>query len=137
MKTEKGDIRIEFFDEDAPNTVKNFKNLIQDGFYDGLNFHRVIPNFVIQGGCPNGTGTGGPGYHIPCEINTQKHLTGSLSMAHAGKDTGGSQFFICHSPQPHLDGVHTVFGQTSDMDVVNLIEPGDTIISVSVDESTE
>jgi|TARA_B100001750_G_C15039015_1_gene365686 peptidyl-prolyl cis-trans isomerase B (cyclophilin B) len=137
MKTEKGDIRIEFFDGDAPNTVKNFKNLIQDGFYDGLNFHRVIPNFVIQGGCPNGTGTGGPGYHIPCEINTQKHLTGSLSMAHAGKDTGGSQFFICHSPQPHLDGVHTVFGRTLDMDVVNSIEPGDTIISVSADESTE
>ena len=137
MKTEKGDIRIEFFDEDAPNTVKNFKDLIQDGFYDGLNFHRVIPNFVIQGGCPNGTGTGGPGYHIPCEINTQKHLTGSLSMAHAGKDTGGSQFFICHSPQPHLDGVHTVFGKTADMDVVNSIEPGDTIISVGVDESTE
>ena len=137
MKTEKGDICIEFFDEDAPNTVKNFKNLIQDGFYDGLNFHRVIPNFVIQGGCPNGTGTGGPGYHIPCEINTQKHLTGSLSMAHAGKDTGGSQFFICHSPQPHLDGVHTVFGQTSDTDVVNSIEPGDTIISVGVDELTE
>ncbi len=137
MKTEKGDIHIEFFDEDAPNTVKNFKNLIQDGFYDGLNFHRVIPNFVIQGGCPNGTGTGGPGYHIPCEINTQKHLAGSLSMAHAGKDTGGSQFFICHSPQPHLDGVHTVFGKTLDMDVVNSIEPGDTIISVGVDESTE
>ena len=137
MKTEKGDIRIEFFDEDAPDTVKNFKNLIQDGFYDGLNFHRVIPNFVIQGGCPNGTGTGGPGYHIPCEINTQKHLTGSLSMAHAGKDTGGSQFFICHSPQPHLDGVHTVFGKTPDMDVVNSIEPGDTIISVGVDELTE
>ena len=137
MKTEKGDIHIEFFDEDAPNTVKNFKNLIQDGFYDGLNFHRVIPNFVIQGGCPNGTGTGGPGYHIPCEINTQKHLAGSLSMAHAGKDTGGSQFFICHSPQPHLDGVHTVFGRTLDMDVVNSIEPGDTIISVSAEESTE
>ena len=137
MKTEKGDICIEFFDEDAPNTVKNFENLIQDGFYDGLNFHRVIPNFVIQGGCPNGTGTGGPGYHIPCEINTQKHLAGSLSMAHAGKDTGGSQFFICHSPQSHLDGVHTVFGKTSDMDVVNSIEPGDTIISVSIDESTE
>ena len=137
MKTEKGDIHIEFFDKDAPNTVKNFKDLIQDGFYDGLNFHRVIPNFVIQGGCPNGTGTGGPGYHIPCEINTQKHLTGSLSMAHAGKDTGGSQFFICHSPQPHLDSVHTVFGKTSDMDVVNSIEPGDTIISVGVDESTE
>ena len=137
MRTEKGDIRIEFFYEDAPNTVKNFKDLIQNGFYDGLNFHRVIPNFVIQGGCPNGNGTGGPGYHIPCEINTQKHLTGSLSMAHAGKDTGGSQFFICHSPQPHLDGVHTVFGKTADMDVVNSIEPGDAIISVGVDESTE
>ena len=137
IKTEKGDLRIEFFDENAPNTVKNFIDLIQDGFYDGLNFHRVIPNFVIQGGCPNGTGTGGPGYHIPCEINIQKHLTGSLSMAHAGKDTGGSQFFICHSPQPHLDGVHTVFGKTADMDVVNSIEPGDAIISVGVDESTE
>ena len=137
MKTEKGDIRIELFDEDAPNTVKNFIDLIQDSFYDGLNFHRVIPNFIIQGGCPNGTGTGGPGHHIACEINTKKHLTGSLSMAHAGKDTGGSQFFICHSPQPHLDGVHTVFGQTSDTDVVNAIQPGDKIISVSTDESTE
>ena len=137
MKTEKGDIRIELFDEDAPNTVKNFIDLIQDGFYDGLNFHRVIPNFVIQGGCPNGTGMGGPGHHIACEINTKKPLTGSLSMAHAGKDTGGSQFFICHSPQPHLDGVHTVFGQTSDTDVVNAIQPGDKIISVSTDESTE
>ena len=137
MKTEKGDIHIEFFDGDAPNTVKNFTDLIQDGFYNGLNFHRVIPNFVIQGGCPNGTGTGGPGYHIPCEINAKKHLAGSLSMAHAGKDTGGSQFFICHSPQPHLDGVHTVFGKTSDMGVVNSIEPGDTIISVGVDEPAE
>ena len=137
MKTEKGDIHIEFFDGEAPNTVKNFTDLIQDGFYDGLNFHRVIPNLVIQGGCPNGTGTGGPGYHIPCEINANKHLAGSLSMAHAGKDTGGSQFFICHSPQAHLDGVHTVFGKTSDMSVVNSIEPGDKIISVSLDEFTE
>ena len=137
MKTVRGNIRIEFFDEDAPNTVKNFIDLIQGDFYDGLNFHRVIPNFVIQGGCPNGTGTGGPGYHISCEINNKKHLAGSLSMAHAGKDTGGSQFFICHSPQPHLDGVHTVFGKTFDMDVVNSIEPGDKMISVSVDESTE
>ena len=137
MKTEKGDIRIEFFDEDAPNTVKNFKDLIQDGFYDGLNFHRVIPNFVIQGGCPNGTGSGGPGYHIPCEINTKKHLSGSLSMAHAGKDTGGSQFFICHSPQPHLDGLHTVFGKTIDTEIVNKIEQGDKIISVTTEESTE
>ena len=137
MKTVRGYIRIEFFDKDAPNTVKNFIDLIQGGFYDGLNFHRVIPNFVIQGGCPNGTGTGGPGHHIACEINTKKHLTGSLSMAHAGRDTGGSQFFICHSPQPHLDGIHTVFGQTSDTDVVNAIKPGDKIISVCTDESTE
>ena len=137
IKTEKGDIRVELFDKDAPKTVKNFIDLIQNSFYDGLNFHRVIPNFVIQGGCPNGTGTGGPGYHIPCEINTQKHLAGSLSMAHAGKDTGGSQFFICHSPQTHLDGKHTVFGKTTDIDVVNSVEPGDRIISVSTDEFTE
>ena len=137
ITTEKGDIQIDLFDEDAPGTVKNFIDLAKDGFYDGLNFHRVIPNFVIQGGCPNGTGTGGPGYHIPCEINPIKHLAGSLSMAHAGKDTGGSQFFICHSPQPHLDGLHTVFGQTEDMDVVNSIEEGDGIISVSIEEPTD
>ena len=108
MKTAKGEIQIDLFNEDAPNTVKNFTDLIEKGFYDGLNFHRVIPNFVIQGGCPQGTGTGGPGYHIDCEINANRHQAGTLSMAHAGKDTGGSQFFICHSPQPHLDGVHTV-----------------------------
>ena len=137
ITTEKGDIRINLFEEDASGTVKNFVDLANDGFYDGLNFHRVIPNFVIQGGCPNGTGTGGPGYHISCEINPKKHLTGSLSMAHAGKDTGGSQFFICHSPQPHLDGLHTVFGQTEDMDVVHSIEEGDGIISVSIEESTD
>ena len=105
MKTAKGDIQIDLFDEDAPNTVKNFTDLIEKGFYDGLNFHRVIPNFVIQGGCPHGTGTGGPGHHIDCEINPNRHQAGTLSMAHAGKDTGGSQFFICHSPQPHLDEV--------------------------------
>ena len=137
IETERGIIRIDLFYEDAPNTVNNFIDLIQAGFYNGLNFHRVIPNFVIQGGCPNGNGSGGPGYHIPCEINTKKHLTGSLSMAHAGKDTGGSQFFICHSPQPHLDGIHTVFGKTLDIDVVNSIETGDKIISVSINESIE
>ena len=101
-------------------------------FYDGLTFHRVIPNFMIQGGCPLGTGTGGPGYKIKCEINDNKHLAGSLSMAHAGPNTGGSQFFICHSPQRHLDGVHTVFGKTEDMDVVNAIRKGDRIISVEI-----
>ena len=133
METDKGTINIEFFDADAPNTVKNFVDLANKGFYDGLNFHRVIPDFVIQGGCPKGTGTGGPGYTIKCEINDNKHMAGTLSMAHAGKDTGGSQFFICHSPQPHLDGVHTVFGQTGDMDVVNSIQAGDKIVSVKVE----
>ena len=134
METDKGTINIEFFDDDAPNTVANFVKLSKDGFYDGLNFHRVIPNFMIQGGCPNGTGTGGPGYKIKCEINPNKHEAGSLSMAHAGRDTGGSQFFICHSPQPHLDGVHTVFGKTSDMDVVNAIQMGDKIQSVTIQD---
>ena len=134
METSKGTINLDLFEEDAPNTVANFVKLSKDGFYDGLNFHRVIPNFMIQGGCPNGTGTGGPGYKIKCEINPNKHEAGSLSMAHAGKDTGGSQFFICHAPQPHLDGVHTVFGKTEDMDVVNKIEKGDTIESVKIEE---
>ena len=134
MNTEKGVINLELFSEDAPNTVQNFVDLAQKGFYDGLNFHRVIPNFMIQGGCPHGTGTGGPGYTIDCEINPNKHLAGSLSMAHAGPNTGGSQFFICHSPQRHLDGVHTVFGKTEDMDVVNAIRQGDRIISVTIEE---
>ncbi len=134
METEKGTINITFFDDAAPKTVENFTKLIKDGFYDGLNFHRVIPDFVIQGGCPKGTGTGGPGYTIKCEINEHKHQAGSLSMAHAGRDTGGSQFFVCHSPQPHLDGVHTVFGQTGDMDVVNAIRQGDKILSAKVVE---
>ena len=134
METDKGTINIEFFDQDAPNTVANFVKLAKDGFYDGLNFHRVIPNFVIQGGCPKGTGTGGPGYTIKCEINPNKHQAGSLSMAHAGKNTGGSQFFVCHSPQPHLDGVHTVFGKTDDMEVVNAIKAGDKIKSVKIED---
>ena len=133
METAKGTINIEFFDADAPNTVKNFVDLVNKGFYDGLNFHRVIPDFVIQGGCPKGNGTGGPGYTIKCEINDNKHVAGTLSMAHAGRDTGGSQFFICHSPQSHLDGVHTVFGQTQDMDVVNAIQAGDKIVSVKIE----
>ncbi|AFY68419.1 peptidyl-prolyl cis-trans isomerase cyclophilin type [Thalassoporum mexicanum PCC 7367] len=134
METEKGTINLELFDQDAPNTVANFVKLSKEGFYDGLNFHRVIPDFMIQGGCPNGTGTGGPGYTIKCEINKNKHEAGSLSMAHAGRDTGGSQFFICHSPQRHLDGVHTVFGKTEDMDVVNAIAGKDKIISVKIEE---
>jgi peptidyl-prolyl cis-trans isomerase B (cyclophilin B) len=135
METAKGTINLELFEQDAPNTVKNFTDLANKGFYDGLTFHRVIPDFMIQGGCPQGTGTGGPGYKIKCETagNPNKHLAGSLSMAHAGKDTGGSQFFICHSPQPHLDGKHTVFGKTEDMDVVNAIRKDDKILSVKIE----
>ena len=113
--------------------MKNFVDLAEKGFYDGLSFHRVIPNFMIQGGCPKGNGTGGPGYKIKCEINSNKHLAGTLSMAHAGRDTGGSQFFICHSPQSHLDGVHTTFGKTEDMSVVNAIRQGDKIISLKIE----
>jgi peptidyl-prolyl cis-trans isomerase B (cyclophilin B) len=134
METNKGTLNIDLFEADAPGTVKNFGDLAKKGFYDGLTFHRVINNFMVQGGCPTGTGTGGPGYQIPCEINTQKHTPGTLSMAHAGKDTGGSQFFITHVATPHLDGVHTVFGRTEDMDVVNAIVMGDTIKSVTIEE---
>ena len=133
IETEKGNIELELFDKDAPNTVANFEKLIKEGFYDGLTFHRVLDDFVIQGGCPKGNGTGGPGYTIKCEINDNKHGTGSLSMAHAGKDTGGSQFFITHSPQPHLDGVHTVFGKViNGMEVVNKINQGDKMLKVTV-----
>jgi peptidyl-prolyl cis-trans isomerase B (cyclophilin B) len=133
IETKKGNIELELFDKDAPNTVANFEKLIKEGFYDGLTFHRVLDDFVIQGGCPKGNGTGGPGYTIKCEINDNKHGTGSLSMAHAGKNTGGSQFFITHSPQPHLDGVHTVFGKViSGMDVVNSIKQGDVMEKVTI-----
>jgi len=132
IKTSKGDINIDFFDNDAPGTVENFVKLAESGFYNGLAFHRVIPNFMIQGGCPRGDGTGGPGYSIKCEINPNKNLAGSLSMAHRGKNTGGSQFFICHSSQPHLDGVHTVFGRTQDMAVVNAIRTGDKMNEVVI-----
>jgi peptidyl-prolyl cis-trans isomerase B (cyclophilin B) len=134
METDKGTINIQFFDADAPGTVKNFAELANKGFYDGLNFHRVIDNFMVQGGCPNGAGTGGPGYTIKCEINNNRHEAGSLSMAHRGPNTGGSQFFICHSPQPHLDGIHTVFGKTDDMAVVNAIKGGDKISKVTIVE---
>jgi peptidyl-prolyl cis-trans isomerase B (cyclophilin B) len=132
IKTAKGNINIDFFDKDAPKTVANFIQLARSGFYNGLKFHRVIPNFMIQGGCPQGDGTGGPGYSIQCEINPNRHLAGSLSMAHRGKNTGGSQFFICHSPQPHLDGVHTVFGNTQDMAVVRAIKAGDRMDEVTI-----
>jgi peptidyl-prolyl cis-trans isomerase B (cyclophilin B) len=140
METDKGTIHLELFDADAPNTVKNFVDLANKGFYDGLAFHRVINDFMVQGGCPNTRpgetgmpGTGGPGYKINCEINPNKHEAGSLSMAHAGRNTGGSQFFICHSPQPHLDGMHTVFGKTNDMEVVNAIRQNDRILSVKIE----
>ena len=139
FETEVGNINIDLFSTDAPSTVKNFTKLISEGFYDGLAFHRVIPGFMAQGGCPNTRagskgmpGTGGPGYTIDCEINSNKHLAGSLSMAHAGKNTGGSQFFLVHEPQPHLDGVHTVFGQTDDIDVVLAIKSGSRILKMKV-----
>lgn len=128
-------IELELFDQEAPGTVANFEKLANEGFYDGLTFHRVIPGFVAQGGCPYGTGTGGPGYTIKCETagNPHKHLRGSLSMAHAGKDTGGSQFFICYDSFPHLDGVHTVFGRvTSGMEHVDAIKQGDRMQTVKV-----
>lgn len=137
MHTEKGIMKIDFYDEDAPNTVKNFVDLAKKGFYDGLTFHRVIPNFVIQGGDPTGTGGGGPGYKIKCELtgNNQYHDRGVLSMAHAGRDTGGSQFFICHSRTntAHLDRNHTCFGKVVEgQEVIDAIRPGDKITKVVV-----
>jgi peptidyl-prolyl cis-trans isomerase B (cyclophilin B) len=140
IETDKGSIELVMFDKEAPNTVKNFEKLANSGFYNGLKFHRVIPDFVVQGGCPKGDGTGGPGWTIKCETdpraNPHKHGKGALSMAHAGKDTGGSQFFITHSPQPHLDGKHTVFGQVEKgMDVVLKIKQGDRMNQVRVFEA--
>ncbi|HLS23439.1 MAG TPA: peptidylprolyl isomerase [Pseudogracilibacillus sp.] len=129
-------IEFELYEKEAPGTVENFTKLAQDGFYDGLTFHRVIPGFVSQGGCPIGNGTGGPGYTIKCETegNPHKHVEGALSMAHAGKDTGGSQFFIVHEPQPHLDGVHTVFGQvTSGVEHAKNMSNGDVIKEIVVE----
>ncbi len=129
-------VEIELFHNEAPGTVENFVKLINDGFYNGLTFHRVIEGFVAQEGCPYGTGTGGPGYSIPCETenNPHKHVVGALSMAHAGKNTGGSQFFICYDAFPHLDGVHTVFGQViSGMEHVFDINQGDHIVKIEVE----
>jgi peptidyl-prolyl cis-trans isomerase B (cyclophilin B) len=138
IKTEKGDMKVSFYDEDAPNTVANFVKLSKNGFYNGLTFHRVIEDFVIQGGCPKGTGVGGPGYQIDCELDggNQYHDRGVLSMAHAGRNTGGSQFFICHSRNntAHLDGNHTCFGKvTEGLEVIDDIRAGDKIIEVVID----
>ena len=140
IHTAKGVMKVDFYDADAPNTVDNFLKLAEKGYYNGLNFHRVIPDFVIQGGCPNGTGTGGPGYKIKCETSggNQYHDRGVLSMAHAGKDTGGSQFFICHSRNntAHLDGVHTCFGKVVDgLDVIDKIKSGDKIEKIVITET--
>jgi peptidyl-prolyl cis-trans isomerase B (cyclophilin B) len=139
IKTEKGDMTVQFYDQDAPKTVENFLKLSKEGFYDGVTFHRVIPDFVIQGGDPTGTGAGGPGYKIKCELDgeNQYHDRGVLSMAHAGRDSGGSQFFICHSRTntAHLDRNHTVFGKVvENVDVVDAIRQGDKILSVEVIE---
>ena len=151
IDTARGEIVIDLFDKDAPGTVANFVGLAQGTkewidprskqrvkrpFYDGLTFHRIIQGFMAQGGCPTGDGRGGPGYRIPCETkgNPHKHVEGSLAMAHAGPNTGGSQFFICHAPQPHLDGVHTVFGQVvQGMDVVRRIQQGDVMKRVWIE----
>jgi len=130
------EIVIDLFEDDAPNTVANFEKLINQGFYNGLVFHRVIPGFVAQGGCPQGTGTGGPGYQIDCEINPNKHERGTLAMAHAGRNTGGSQFYICYGPQPHLDGQHTAFGKVvSGMDAVDALKGRDKMEKVEIVEA--
>ena len=136
--TEKGNMKVEFYDNDAPETVANFVKLSKEGFYNGLTFHRIIPDFVIQGGCPEGTGVGGPGYSIKCETKGDKqyHDRGVLSMAHAGKDTGGSQFFVCHSRTntSHLDGVHTCFGKvTEGLEIIDQIKQGDVIEKIIID----
>jgi peptidyl-prolyl cis-trans isomerase B (cyclophilin B) len=148
METSKGVIVLNLFDSETPNTVKNFVDLVNKGFYNGLKFHRVIDDFMIQGGCPQGTGTGGPGYNIDCELRPNlKHSTGTLSMAHAGSCqhdsssgqklggscSNGSQFFITHRPTPHLDGVHTIFGQVAEgQEVVNAIRQGDVINKITI-----
>ena len=139
IHTEKGVMKVNFFEEDAPNTVENFCKLAKSGFYDGLTFHRVIPDFVIQGGCPIGNGAGGPGYKIDCELDgdNQYHDRGVLSMAHAGRNTGGSQFFICHNRQntQHLDRQHTCFGKVVEgLEVIDAIRQGDKILKIEVSE---
>ena len=144
ITTENGVIWIKLTPESTPNTVANFAHLATEGFYDGLNFHRVIQGFMAQGGCPNGTGTGGPEWSIPCETDAdgQVHKRGTLSMAHAGPNTGGSQFFICFVPCPHLDGVHTVFGNIEVQDqnsfkFLDSVSQGDKIVKIEILESKE
>lgn len=137
IHTDKGVMKVKFFEKDAPSTVANFVTLSQKGYYDGLTFHRVIPDFVIQGGCPNGDGRGGPGYTIKCELDgeNQYHDKGVLSMAHAGRDTGGSQFFICHNREntQHLDRNHTVFGKVVEgLEIIDKIKQGDRIQKIVI-----
>ncbi|MFK8045805.1 MAG: peptidylprolyl isomerase [Crocinitomicaceae bacterium] len=137
ITTTKGKMEAELFANETPNTVNNFAKLAKSGFYDGLTFHRVLPDFVIQGGCPDGTGAGGPGYSIDCEVTAEKqyHDRGVLSMAHAGRNTGGSQFFVCHSRTntSHLDGNHTCFGQvTEGVDTIDDIREGDIIEKIEI-----
>lgn len=139
IKTKYGIMKVEFYDKDAPKTVENFVKLSKDGFYDGLTFHRVIPDFVVQGGCPDGTGAGGPGYSIDCELDgdNQHHERGVLSMAHAGRNTGGSQFFISHDRTnvAHLDRNHTCFGKVvENVDIVDQIQAGDQIEKITITE---
>ena len=131
-----GEIRIEFFPEDAPKTVENFVTLAKKGFYNGLNFHRVVPDFVVQGGCPKGNGTGGPGYTIKAEFNKQKHVRGTVAMARSQHpDSAGSQFYICYGTTPHLDGQYAVFGKVvSGMELVDRIKQGDKMTSVTITE---
>ena len=133
-------IPFELYPDEAPGTVANFVKLVRQGYYNGKTFHRVIPGFVSQGGCPYGNGTGDLGYTIPCETagNPHRHLAGSMSMAHRGKDTGCCQFFICHQPQPHLDGVHTVFGRVTDnMEAVLAMKNGDVMEKVELTEAEQ
>ena len=135
IQTDRGDLTIEMFEDDAPNTVANMISLIEKGYYDGLNFHRVIVDFMIQGGCPEGTGTGGPGYNFDDECTSERRhdSAGVLSMANAGRRTNGSQFFITHGPTPHLDGKHTVFGKVTDgLELVHEIQQGDVMEKVVV-----
>ncbi|MFC2056883.1 peptidylprolyl isomerase [Chloroflexota bacterium] len=135
IETGKGDIVLELFASDVPVTVNNFVFLAREGFYDGTTFHRVIPDFMAQGGDPTGTGSGGPGYSFTDEFTEHTHVTGALSMANAGPNTNGSQFFITYAPQPHLNGMHSVFGQLVDgMDVLEAMENGDTIVRITIEE---
>jgi peptidyl-prolyl cis-trans isomerase B (cyclophilin B) len=139
IETEKGNLTVEFFDKDAPQTVENFIKLSKSGYYDGLTFHRVIPGFVVQGGCPDGTGAGGPGYTIPCELKggNQYHDRGVLSMAHRGPNTGGSQFFIVLSREAtaHLDRMHTCFGKVTDgIEIIDKLRMGDKMLKITINE---